>query len=568
MTHAYERDKDIVYLNTLPLDEARQFIARERVKQAAWKFLLDFQPGQRCLVLEGGVGSASIALSEHYQEIVLLQNNPSTPCLTQGWTNNITVVCSSFFAALPFTESTFDCVILHDIGTLFAGRNETEATLLQSLLEAKRVLKSEGTLVVTGDNKSLFLWLRSKLKYLKAPADEKKRLRGLPPPVTGLSHVDTMIRDMGFQHRSLFSMTPRLIPFQEVSRIGAGRAVQKWMRPAFMIIATQKSAPDSFLNRFSKIVLSHLGDVEIIRYISGNPDSVILIVRAEQRSGVERSAIVRLPLTKTSATRCQRGVDALQTLSGRRTVLSGLVPSVLGHGVFCDQPYFIESLIPGRVIASPQPAALGRVVREAASLLTLFHQETAQPCFIDRTVFSRISSPFISTILPHIKGSDAQKSFGYIMDVMRERWLGVTLPLVFSHGDFQADNMILNPDTLRIQGVIDWDLSNDPALPLLDLLYLFLYAETMLGRGHFEDIFMRQFFPLRLDNGTMTVIDNYCRAIGISSDDILPLLIFFWLHHVAFRLERVWRQLDRWMDQSFYPILLKVYETVRGEKAA
>jgi len=574
-------DQDIGYLNTLSPDEAYQFILRERPKQAAWKFLLDFQPGQKGLVLEGRAGSVSIELSKHYREIILIQDNADivsniTHRAASLEVNNMTVICSASVLGIPFAQSTFDCVIIHDIGARLPGQGESSATLFPLLLEAKRVLKADGTLLVTGDNNSLFIRIRSELKRLKAfvmgnPVRQRRLGRKRPakalcsPPAQGFHQVEGMIREAGFQHRNLFAITPCLIPFEEVTRIkksGHMSRLKQWVSPAFAIIATQKTAPDSFLNRFSKAVFGPLGGEEMTRYISGNPDSVMLIYKTR-----EGGAVIRLPLTSVSLARCQKNLDTLHALSKKQTVLSGRIPRVIDRGTFEGQPYFIESLIAGSVIRSDKTASLNRVVHEAASLLTRFHQETIERRMIDKKEFSRIASPFISGVLPYIQ-EDAQSAFRYIVDFVQDRLLGRELPLVFSHGDFQADNILVNPDNCSIQGLIDWDLAGDAALPLLDLLYLFLYTEEMTGQGDFKYIFLRQFCPLHLNNDVMASFEQYRTALGIASDQTLPLIIFFWLHHVAFRTERAGRQLNGWMNQFFYPILSKIYETVQREKDA
>ena len=572
-----------------------QFIARERAKQAAWQFLLDFKPGQKALILEAGAGSVCMALSRRYREVVLMQDNPDTLLdvthrCAKADLNNIVFVCSSFLLGLPLPNATFDCIVLHDISTLLSPCGGIKPASLRRLLsEAKRVLKSDGTLVVTGDNKSLLLWIRSKLKRLKAFVIGRKRPQG-PPSAQGFHQLDTLMRDIGFQHQDLVSITPRLIPFRQAALLSQvltpfQARIKQSMSPAFAIIATPKGPRISFLNRFSEIVLDHLGGGEIqsLKYLAGNPDSVILLYNVQPLSpqrptgvttpaGDVRSlprvggAVARLPLTTISLARCQRNYDALHTLSEKPTVLSGLVPRVVGKGEFCGQSYFIESLIPGCVITSPKPASLGRIVNESAFLLTAFHNETAQRRVIDAIEFSRVASPLIEGILPYIKLEEARTCFNDMIDVIRERLLGSALPFVLSHGDFQADNMIISPDTLRIHGVIDWDISGDSALPLLDLLYLFSYKETMLGRGDFNDVFLRKILPLNLNEEEMPLFSTYQSVMGISSDQTLPLLIFFWLHHVVFRLEPLWRQFSGWMNRCFYPILFKVHEAVQREK--
>ncbi len=589
------------HLNTLPLQEAYPFIARERERLAGWRFLLDLSKGQEGLVLETGRGTVSCVLSRYYHRLVAVQENGDALAnlgrrAADTHRNNVAVVGASFSEQLPFDDAIFDCVILYDIGTFFPKHRSRTSLLQRLLFETHRVLKKNGTLMVISENNNGVCWIRAALKYLKnrMMMQKDKAFPYFAQNAFRCHQVDSILREVGFQQRHCFGLSPHLSPFADAfpidshndaqwHRSSSDRAqaegspstttvkpvfssLKKWTSPAFAITATRSEKSDSFLNQFSTLLLKELGGekVTLQKYINGKPDVVILIYKIGQ-GGREAGVVARLPLTKISLARCQRNMDTVDLLSKRNSVLWGKVPRKVCAGTLCGQPYFVESLCPGTVMLRPTAVRLQIVVNEAAPLLIAFHKTCVIKRLMDPTAFDQIISPFFQEVLPFLKDEEMRSRFQYVIDGVRERLLGTLFPLVYSHGDFQVENMILDPSTLKIEGIIDWDLSQSEGLPLHDLLYLLLYKETLLGRGDFETIFSRRLLPLRLDLQDESHFTAYQRAIGISFDHLLPLQIFFWLHHITRRIEPVWPQFNAWMDSAFYPVFMQVEKAIRQE---
>jgi hypothetical protein len=585
------------HLNTLPPQEAYPFISRERERLSGWRFLLNLSEGQEGLVLATGRGTVACSLSRYYHRLVVAQEKGDASHLSQRATdthrNNMAVVGVSFLQPLPFGDTLFDCVILYDIGTFFPKNRSKALHLRQLLFEAHRVLKKDGTLVVISENNNWVCQIRSALKYLKNRIlTQKDRTPYFAQDAFGCHQVNSILRDIGFQQRHLFGLSPHLSPFADALPIDPhndakwprpspdkGLAernpstttikpspllLKKWTSPAFAITATHAETQDSFLNQFSTLLLHEVGGetVTLQKYINGKPDVVILIYKIGQ-GGKEAGVVARLPLTKISLARCQRNMDTVHLLSKRNSVLWGKVPRKVCAGTLCGQPYFVESLFPGTVMLRPNAVRLQIVVNEAAPLLTAFHKTCVIKRLMDKSAFDQIASPFFHGVLPFLKNEEMRGRFQYVIDGIQERLLGTLFPLVYSHGDFQAENMILDPTTFKIEGIIDWDLSQSEGLPLHDLLYLLLYKETLLGRGDFETIFLKRLLPLRLDPEDENHFTAYQQAIGIASDHLLPLQIFFWLHHIAFRIEPVWPQFTAWMNSAFYPVFLQVEKAIR-----
>src|SRR5205085_2711913 len=62
---------------------------------------------------------------------------------------------------------------------------------------------------------------------------------------------------------------------------------------------------------------------------------------------------------------------------------------------------------------------------------------------------------------------------------------GMELPVVWLHGDFKVENLVVDARTSRLSGVIDWEHSEPEGLPFLDLWYLLFYNRAIRGGVHF-----------------------------------------------------------------------------------
>jgi aminoglycoside phosphotransferase (APT) family kinase protein len=59
--------------------------------------------------------------------------------------------------------------------------------------------------------------------------------------------------------------------------------------------------------------------------------------------------------------------------------------------------------------------------------------------------------------------------------------IGATLPVVWIHGDYKLENLILDEGTRQVRAVIDWELGAPLGLPLADLFYLLCYKRVTEG---------------------------------------------------------------------------------------
>ncbi len=105
------------------------------------------------------------------------------------------------------------------------------------------------------------------------------------------------------------------------------------------------------------------------------------------------------------------------------------------------------------------------------------------------------------------------------------------------HGDYKIENLLFDPKTLQVTGIIDWDLSRKTGLPLLDLLYLIAYNRVIREAGEIETIFLDCILPGKFSEFERAARDEYIGKTGMDAGFADILTVMFWIHHVAYRIE-------------------------------
>ena len=65
-----------------------------------------------------------------------------------------------------------------------------------------------------------------------------------------------------------------------------------------------------------------------------------------------------------------------------------------------------------------------------------------------------------------------QNKLDNISEILYERLSDIEIPKVPEHGDLWLNNIIVDPDSFAINGIIDWDFSKSEGLPFIDLFHL------------------------------------------------------------------------------------------------
>lgn len=154
-------------------------------------------------------------------------------------------------------------------------------------------------------------------------------------------------------------------------------------------------------------------------------------------------------------------------------------PRLLGHGFADDCFYTAESAIPGRGLNRiATPANAGDAARQAAITVRRLHLSTATRRQIDERLVDLWVEPPLAALSSALTQASGYREWqmhalGYIRERVRTILVSRRLEIGFIHGDFYPNNILMGP-TLRVFGVVDWELARDDFPIQLDLFTLLL----------------------------------------------------------------------------------------------
>jgi hypothetical protein len=287
------------------------------------------------------------------------------------------------------------------------------------------------------------------------------------------------------------------------------------------------------------------GAGKIEKIIDGKPNSYVIVTG---------NMVIRIPLDEFTKARYLLNRVMLKDLESTR--IADLTPRFLSEGEIDGYAYFCEERLPGLGLDLPL-GKMDEMVRKAADFITRFNQETAQEITLDERNFKRLISRLFNRMEEHVETGYRAK-LKKIEEEIKIRVIGKPFITVWQHGDYKIENVLFDTVNWDIKGVIDWDLSDRAGLPLLDIFYLLLYKESLERRREIAEIFKGRFLKLDLSDYENRIIKDNLAALRLSGEFIKPLLVCFWLHHIAVRYQQAlvnFRSDKAWFGRNIYSVL-------------
>lgn len=275
-------------------------------------------------------------------------------------------------------------------------------------------------------------------------------------------------------------------------------------------------------SELTKEVVSSLKLKGVQRIFHGNPNTLVIITKEQ---------IIRVPLDEFSLQRCQNNKHILNEL--KNTDIASFIPKFIEKGSINDSTYFIESKLPGRAIDLPI-SKMDYIVEKASDFITQFHKGTSKEIVIDDIAFNKLVSCDLVCLASFLNPEYVNK-LHRIERKFKNQLLGKKLKTVWFHGDFKIENVLFDIKEWEITGVIDWDLSKHQGLPLLDIIYLLIYKESVMTRKHISSVMEKRYLRCRFNSFEEEVITKYLKIIGLDSSLTHTLMALFWMNHLSQR---------------------------------
>ena len=125
--------------------------------------------------------------------------------------------------------------------------------------------------------------------------------------------------------------------------------------------------------------------------------------------------------------------------------------------------------------------------------------------------------------------------FQNLLALTKSRTAGIAWHTVWQHGDYKLENVILNPRTKTVVGVIDWELSSKQGLPFIDLLYLIAYNRSIRQSMRISDVYRAAILSWNFNPEEQGLLYEYQKNIGIDATDPLLWATLYWVHDIGVR---------------------------------
>jgi thiamine kinase-like enzyme len=284
----------------------------------------------------------------------------------------------------------------------------------------------------------------------------------------------------------------------------------------------------SFVEELKKELLGSDGILEKI-YL-GNPDTLIL----KFVSG-KRNVIARIPFTQEANNRCIRSQQTLEELGWFKYDGVRLAPSAKGKLILNGLHIYIESAILGESIGDVSCRDV-QYIDSAIDIITRLHLATVSNTIINDEVYSELIGALIRKLEKNLHPSFAER-IQWIATYFEQSFLNKSIPLVFNHGDYKLENILVKEEDCSLAGVIDWDLSVEKGMPLVDIIHLLAYEKHDESNLPIDEVIMGHWVPGQqsLEKKDCILVDQYMSALNIPKELFKPLVSFYWLDNVAKR---------------------------------
>jgi len=324
--------------------------------------------------------------------------------------------------------------------------------------------------------------------------------------------------------------------------------------PVFVV--SKKFPQDSFLESLLQRMQEQLELRElpkILNNIISHQNTLVFFLDL----GGDGKAVLKLPLCKTSLGRVEsdrRMIEKVHEVSAPEVQL--MLPRVLCYDVFLAQPYFVRSYVPGvaaRLLVHSREE-YSRVVADAAGILLQWHQASHRVVQVSPEVCERHFVTYFRQARPYLPAHLGL--LGEIQSFLQEASMGQPLALGLMHGDFHLNNLMINPATRRISGILDWDMGEIDGLPMLDLFHLMMSEERGLRACGIGEAFNKVLLPNAFDPEERQLVEEFRGALGISEPMLLCLKIAYWARHCLGNLAQSGGlEPAEWMQENVFKVL-------------
>jgi aminoglycoside phosphotransferase (APT) family kinase protein len=295
--------------------------------------------------------------------------------------------------------------------------------------------------------------------------------------------------------------------------------------------------------------------------------SDVLVALIGAHAEPEPRLVLKLPLTPDAArstTDHRQVVVALHELP-KLDAFCAYVPRAITWGDQQGRPYYLETALPGvgaadLVRRQTEPASM---MRDAAHLIGQLHLGTLRRRMVDEALFARLAGDDLAFMCQLSGGwpevTQLRQKLEQLDQLLRSQIAGHELPFSWTHGDFWPGNLLIQPASGQIGGVVDWDRASVDQIPLHDLLHLLAYTRKLQRRSELGHEIVSYLLPAAFDKYERSLVKETIEQLELpaSVDFFRAITLLYWLRFAATNLSRypAFQRDGRWLKNNVFLVL-------------
>jgi aminoglycoside phosphotransferase (APT) family kinase protein len=295
--------------------------------------------------------------------------------------------------------------------------------------------------------------------------------------------------------------------------------------------------------------------------------SDVFVALIGARGQAEPRLVLKLPLTPDAerSTTDHRQVVAALHQQPELQAFCVFVPRAVAWGDLENRPYYLETALPGvgaadLVRRQAEPASM---MQDAARLIRQLHLGTLQRRMVDEALFTRLAGNDLASLHQLAGGwpeaALLRQKLEHLEDLLRTQIAGRELPFSWTHGDFWPGNLLIQPLSGTIGGIVDWDRASADQLPLHDLLHMLAYTRKLQQRSELGEEIVSYLLPAAFDKYARSLVKEAIEQLDLptSAEFFRAITLLYWLRFAATNLARypAFQQDSRWLKNNVFLVL-------------
>jgi aminoglycoside phosphotransferase len=273
------------------------------------------------------------------------------------------------------------------------------------------------------------------------------------------------------------------------------------------------------------------------RRLRTRSDAAVLLVGPRGAAPVAVVKLATTPAASASLAR-ERAALAALALEGALDRWRMLLPEVLASGDLEGRTYVVERLLRGVDARSLRANGHDPPEVAAARAIGLLHGATASEHVVGAESLARwLDAPLqVLERTPAIR--QAIPALARLRDALHDSIGGRRVASSWSHGDYWLGNVLFDPATRAVTGIVDWEHARPHEPASLDLAHLLLCATADACRREVGSVLVDWLAGDRRLRTKLRLLEDLQADLPGEPIPLRSLLLLCWIRHVAGNLEK------------------------------